>query len=242
MINTTSFADKFGGKKYIDSAGQPKQFGYAQGGLWSFQPLLNKLMSLLGTPNNILDIGAGCGGFVATCNKNWIEALGLEFSQYALDNAILGGEKYLKHWDLAQTPWPVEQQYDWVTAIDIFEHLFTEDVDAVIKESKRVAKRWIIAKICTARQPHEIWHGKKAPYDQVIAQARAEGFDWLIVSGHVTCDTPQWWIDKFVDDDWKNRSDLAEKFKKDLNLPEDWRCTLILSNENWFENEFGKDK
>jgi len=235
------FADVYGGKRYRDPSGKIKEFGYYQGGLWNFQGILNKLIELLGYPHSVLDIGAGCGGFVATCNMNGIEALGLEFSQYAIDHAILGGEKYLKRWDITQVPWPVDHKYDWVTAIDLFEHLFDEDVDRVIAECKRVAHKWIIAKICTAQRLEEVYSAPKLDsYEEVYRKAVENGYEWLVVSGHINSQFPSYWRQKFQDSKWKIRDDLAEKFKRDLNLPEDWRCTLFVENTSWFFDEFGR--
>jgi len=228
-----------GGKRYIDTDGKVKEFGYHQGGLWNFQGILNKLIELLGYPHSVLDVGSGCGGWPATCAANGIEALGLEFSQYAIDHAILGGEKYLKKWDVEETPWPVDHKYDWVTAIDLFEHLFMDKVDKVIRECKRVARRWIIAKICTAQHEREVYFAKRGSYEEVYERAKLDGFEWLMVSGHVTCAWPKFWREKFEDEKWRLRDDLAERLKRDLNLPEDWRCTLILENLTWFEEEFG---
>lgn len=235
------FADKYGGKKYIDSAGQEKEFGYYAGGLWNFQGILDKLMELLGTPESVLDIGSGCGGWPATLNANYIPSLGLEFSQYAIDHAILGGEKYLRRWDLEETPWPVDGQYDWVTAIDLFEHLFADKADQLIAETKRRARRWIVAKICTAQHPREVYAAERAPYREVIDKARRDGFDWLIVSGHVNSQLPEWWLERFEDEDWRQREDLAKRMRRDLKLPDDWRTTILLENVSWFEKEFGKD-
>jgi hypothetical protein len=233
------FAEKYGGKPYTDSAGQQKTFGYHAGGLWNFEGILFKLVDLLGFPESILDIGAGCGGFVSTCNMRGIEALGLEFSQYAIDHAVLTGKRYLKRWDIQQVPWPVTQKYDWITAIDLFEHIFDDGTDATVAETKRCARRWIIAKICTAKRPKEVWIAKRAPYEKVVAQAKREGFEWLVASGHINSQLPSYWLEKFVDDKWKNRADLAEKLKTDLHLPDDWRTTLVLENIKWFEEEFG---
>jgi len=224
------FAEKTGGKTYLDSAGQIREFGYRQGGQWNFQSLLDKLIELLGLPENVLDLGPGCGGFVATANNNGIKSVGLEFSQFAIDHAIMGAEKYLVKCDVAQTPWPVKEQFDIVTAIDLFEHVFSEDADAIIKETKRTAKKYIIAKICTAQLPREIWNAKKTSYEEVYEQAKKEGFEWLVASGHVTCQPPEWWINKFVDSNWVLREDLAERLRRELHLPEDWRTTIILEN------------
>jgi hypothetical protein len=228
------FCDEYGGKEFTDErTGEKKAFGYAQGGLWNFKGILDKLIALCGKPDSVLDIGAGCGGFVATCNSMDIEASGLEFSQYAVDNAILNAKPFLKFWNIEQTPWPVTHQYDWVTAIDLFEHLFADRVEEVIKEVKRVAKKFIIAKICTAQRPHEVWAARRASLEQVLAQAKSEGFEWLIVSGHVNSQFPNYWLEKCVDNNWKQRSDLAERLKVDLKLPDDWRATLILKNYSY---------
>jgi SAM-dependent methyltransferase len=227
------FAERFGGKKWTDAEGKEHEFGYTQGGIWNFQGILDELCYLLGKPESVLDIGCGCGGFVATCVKNDIDALGLEFSQYAIDNAVLGAGPYLKRWDVEETPWPVNHQYDWVNCIDLFEHLFDDRVEAVIKECKRVAKNYIIAKICTAQRPHEVWSAKRASYEEVLAQAKAEGFEWLVVSGHVNSQFPKYWREKFEDRDWRLRDDLAERLKVNLNLPEDWRTTLIAKNYSY---------
>jgi len=224
------YADIYGGKRYIDSAGKEKEFGYRAGGLWNFQGILDKLIELLGTPESVLDIGSGCGGWPATLNANYIPALGLEFSQYAIDHAILGGEKYMVRHDVEDIPWPVEGQYDWVTAIDLFEHLFSDKVDDVIRECKRVARKWVVAKTCTAQKPSEVWIAKRAPYEEVIAQAKREGFEWLM-----------WWLEKWEDDAWKQREDLAERMRRELRLPDDWRSVVILENTRWFEEEFGTD-
>lgn len=228
------FAEKYGGKRYKDSTGQEKTFGYTKGGLWNFQGILDKLISLLGKPQSILDVGAGCGGFVATCKANGIEALGLEFSQCAIDNAIMDSRPLLVKWDVENTPWePVTRQYDWVTAIDLFEHLFSERANDVIREAKRVASKYIIAKICTAQRPHEVWSAKRASLDEVLDQAKSEGFEWLVVSGHVNSQFPDYWLKKFVDKEWRYREDLSRRFKVELNLPEDWRCTPILKRYSY---------
>ena len=231
------FAEKTGGVVYMDSGGKKQSFGYRGGGQWNFQAFTDKLIELLGLPESILDIGAGCGGLIATINNNGIEGKGLEFSQFAIDHAIMDSKKYLVKWDLAQTPWPVNYQYDWCLAIDLMEHLFVNDVDKVIAEAKRTTKKYIIAKICTAQLQREVWSAKKAQYEEVIEQAKKEGFEWLVASGHVCCQAPQFWFDKFVDSNWVLRNDLAEKLKKDLRLPEDCRTTIILENTSQKDTE-----
>jgi len=234
------FSEKYGFLKFKRPDGSIGEFGYTQGGRWDFEGLLFKLIELLSWPESVLDIGAGTGGFVATCNKNDIEALGLEFSQYAIDNAILGAEKYLKRWDITEVPWPVEHKYDIITAIDLFEHLFAEDVDRVIAECKKVAKKWIIAKICTAKHSGEVYTAPKlSTYEDVYKKAVEDGFEWLIISGHVNLQMNDYWREKFEDDKWRLRDDLADRLRRELKLPEDWRCTIVAENTQWFEEEFG---
>jgi hypothetical protein len=225
---------KYGGVKYRDSSGE-REFCFNSGTVNGWEGLLHKLIKLLSPPESVLDVGAGLGTFVQACLLNDIDAVALEFSEYAFKhkNPIIP----MVLWDIAETPWPVSKRYDWIAAIDVFEHLFDVDVDAVIREMKRVAKRFIIAKICTAQAPHEVWAAKKQSYPAVLDQAKLDGFEWLLASGHVNSQFPAYWLHKLEDEKWKQRDDLANEFKK--KLPVDWRTTIILENTNWYEEEFG---
>jgi len=228
------FPQLHGGKKYRDPDGTEKEFCFYSGTSKTWEILLDRLISILGQPESTLDVGAGLGIFVSVCNQNGIRSHGLEFSEYAIKHSE--AKPYLKQWDIEKTPWPINQQYDWITAIDLFEHLFADRVDVVIKEMKRVAKKFIIAKICTAQQDKEVWSAMRQSHSQVIAQARRDGFEWLVASGHINSQLPLYWFHKLEDDKWKHREDLETKFKKDL--PRDWRTTIILENTKWFEEEF----
>lgn len=231
------FPLKKGGKKYLEPSGKESEFCFSSGTTQSWERILHKLIALIGTPENVLDVGAGLGVWVETLNRNSIPAHGLEFSKYAIEHAGTA-KQYLTEWNIEQLSWPLKQKYYLTTGIDLCEHLFDEDVDRIIAEMKRVTERYIILKICTAQQPNEVWSAKKQPYEQVIEQAKKDDFEWLVASGHVNSRFPDYWLKKFEDDTWKNQTDLAQVFKQDMPL--DWRTTLILSNEKWFENEFGK--
>ena len=221
------FSERAGGVKYM-AGEEEREFGYQGGGIWNFERFLNKLRELLGTPDSLLDIGAGCGGLVATSHAMGIGALGLEFSEFAVKNPVLGAGAYIKRWDVEKIPWPVVGQYDWVTAIDLFEHLFEDKLDEVIDETKRVAHSYIIAKICTAQLPREVWVAKRGTVEEVRKQAIEEGFEWMWASGHVNSQFPEYWIEKFVDDEWRLLEKHSERLVGDLKLPADWRTTLIL--------------
>jgi len=225
------FAERHGGKKWTDREGKTHEFGYAGGGTWNYRNFYDKLVEILGKPGSVLDIGAGCGGWPAFTASQGVDSLGLEFSNFAIDNCVLGAKEILKHQDLAETPWNIDKQYDWVTAIDLFEHVFAEDMDKVVAETKRAANHFIIAKICTAQLNHEVWAAKKASYEKVLEQAHKEDYDWLIVSGHVNSQFPKYWEEKFEDSEWRLRPDLSTKLKRDLNLPDDWRTTLIVERQ-----------
>lgn len=223
---------KQGGKKWVDKDGGVHEFGYAGGGIWDFKGIYDKLAQLLGTPKSIIDLGAGCGGFVSFTASQGIDSTGLEFSRFAVDNCLPGARAHLVHWDLANIPWPAKDEgYDWSTAIDFFEHIFESDVDAVVAEAKRVTKHWIISKICTAQLPHEVWVAKKASLEGVLAQAKKDGYEWLTVSGHVLSQFPDYWRRKLEDEEWKLRDDLSQEMRHSMNLPEDWRTTLILEKQ-----------
>lgn len=233
------FPNRYGGKRYLEPSGKESEFCFNSGTIQSWKRILSKLIALIGSPESVLDVGAGLGVWVEALNRNGIFAHGLEFSKCAIEHAG-SARNYLTLWNIEEIPWPLTQKFYWSTAIDLFEHLFDEDVDRVIAEMKRVSERFIIAKICTAQTPNEVWAAKKQAYPQVLEQAKMEGFEWLVASGHINSQTPNYWLKKLEDADWKNKSDLVQIFKQDM--PIDWRTTMILSNEHWFENEFGKGK
>lgn len=247
------YAERHGGKKYEErGGGSEKQFGYFGGGLWNYQGLFDRLVELLGRPRSVLDIGSGTGGFPLTINRNGVKTLGLEFSEYAVTHGPPGARKYLKKWDLEDTPWPVDQeQYDWVTAIDLFEHLLEDRVEDIVRETKKRAKRYIIAKICTAQNPSEVWAADRGTYREIMDQAKREGYDWLTASGHVNSQLPQYWVNLFEDEEWEYRKDLANSFRvRGLRLPQDWRTTLIMERrgqkpqvpptftQEWYDEEY----
>lgn len=222
------FSERKGGKTWTDKDGKVHEFGYMAGGIWNFNTVINKLIELLGKPKSVIDLGAGCGGLVGTLNAMGIDAIGLEFSKFALENAVLGARKYLCLHDVNETPWPVKDKYDWTTMIDLPEHIFESRIVSVIAEAKRVTKRFIVAKICTAQFPHEVWAAKEDTLESVLAQGHREGYDWLTVSGHVNSQVPEYWRKKFEDERWKIRDDLSIRLRHELNLPDDWRTTLIV--------------
>ena len=218
--------ERTGGKKWVDAQGKTQSFGYAYGGAWNYQSILHKLMQLLGTPKNMLDVGSGTGGFAATARTNKIDAEALDFSEFAVKNAAM--PNLVKQWDLSETPWPVETGFTWVTMIDLLEHIFHVDAEKIVSEAKRLSNGFIVAKICTAQGNHEVWAAPKASYEEVMKQAKREEKMWLAISGHVNSQYPEYWRNMFQDENWNIRDDLSRQFVNDLSLPEDWRTTLIV--------------
>ncbi len=98
-----------------------------------------KLDSLEGKTKgrNILDIGCGCGFFLAAARARGWKTAGIDISQPAIDyaNTVLGLS--VKHADSSDAGF-ADNAFDVVTMWDVIEHL--EDPVAVLAQARRVLK------------------------------------------------------------------------------------------------------
>ena len=102
-------------------------------------------------PRNALDVGAGRGTFIAYMRDVGIEAVGFDFSEWAVAHPYPRCRKeWLILWDATKAPWPwPDDSFDLVICLDTLEHIYEEDLDTVLKEMYRVAKKWIFLQIAT---------------------------------------------------------------------------------------------
>ena len=126
----------------------------------------------------ILDVGASTGAAVERLKFFDKSALGLEVSFEAATRANHYGRSVL--WGCA-THIPFINRYcDVVMSTDTMEHIRPQDVDKVISEICRVAKKYIAMKICSM--------------DEAAGWGQKVGVPNL----HLTVKPIEWWIDKFL--------------------------------------------
>jgi SAM-dependent methyltransferase len=165
-----------------------------------------------------LDVGCGRGTFTAYMRDVGIEAWGFDFSGWAVGNPYPRCDKgWIVQWDATDKKgWPYGSlAFDFVVALDFFEHLYADDIEYVISEMYRVSKRFIFLQIATVgggsgTSLHEKGYILRKGEDISV---ELEG---VAVAGHVTVQDRQFWIDNLMrgrGGGWEIRDDLVEKFK-----------------------------
>lgn len=104
-------------------------------------------------PTSILDVGTGRGSFprwlweeVPSCMRCW----GIDFVMPPGTECLEGrGPRQLGIWEApAHRIGESDGAVEWVTAFDVLEHLLPEEVDEVLEEFWRVARKGLILSIC----------------------------------------------------------------------------------------------
>jgi len=230
------FADPQG-KRFRRPNGSVDRWGYRNPtGEWlGCKPIVEAWVKMF-SPRNALDVGCGRGTFVAYMRDAGIEAIGFDFSEWAI-----GPGRYPRcrpEWLVlhdATKPWPWgDRSFDLVTALDFLEHIYIDDLDFVLRELFRVAGRWVFLQIAIVgggsgtgihEKGYVIRKGERPPLE---LEANA-------VAGHVTVMPRQWWEEKLqeVGEAFIFRWDMVEWFKQ--LVPEqviaNWLKNLIVVME-----------
>lgn len=108
---------------------------------WEFYRGIITDCILYGEPGPILDLGAGLGFFVEGCNRYGIRCIGLEGSEYAVEEAKNRFPMEIIQHDLDQE-FPFKDNYFSVVVCNqTIEHIANETARNMIKESYRVLRR-----------------------------------------------------------------------------------------------------
>lgn len=223
--NDKYFADPVG-KAFHKSNGTIQHWGY-RNPMGDFAGALSiaRAWYILFRPKNMLDVGCGRGTFCAYAHKVGIEAEGFDFSEYAITHRYWKCKrKWIRVHD-ATEPWPYrDSSFDLVTALDFFEHLYLDDVDFVIDEMYRVAKKWVFLQIATVdgvkEKGYVLRKGEAVPIE----------LEPYAVAGHCTVCTEGWWLNRLKKVDWVARRDLVERFRSlvDPNIIRNWLLNSII--------------
>jgi len=196
-----------GGKKYRDAGGSIHRWSYANpnGEFLGAGPIAKAWKEIF-NPRTLLDVGAGRGTFIAYARDIGIAAEGFDFSEWAVGDegryprCNVG---WLRRHD-ATEPWPYDDgSFDLVVALDLFEHIYNEDLGKVIADMYRVASKYIFLQIATTKgEGYILKKGLEVPI----------GLEGNAVAGHVTVMPEEWWHERLYDDDWVLRRDMLNHF------------------------------
>jgi len=220
------------GKKFLRADGTLDAWSYANptGESEGCAPIV-KAWTKMFHPKTMLDVGAGRGTLIAYARDVGIKAVGFDFSKWACSDEGRYGRcqrEWLKVHD-ATKPWPYQDNsFDFVTALDLFEHIYTEDLQFVIQELYRVCNKWIFLQIATVGGGSI--HKEGVQEDGYILKKgtpipiEREG---NAVAGHVTVCSPAFWEEQLEHEDWLIRRDMVT-----------WFISLVDSNiiRNWLLN------
>lgn len=237
------FADPKG-KKFKRLDGSEDTFGYRnpEGEWLGCDPIVRAWKTVF-NPKNMLDVGCARGTFVAYARNVGIEAVGFDFSEWAVEHPH---PRCKKEWTRVHDatkmyPYP-DSNFDFVTILDFMEHLFEDQVDSVTKETYRVSNRFVFFLIATIgsgsgvnTEIHDkgyiIKRGEKTPTD----------LEEYAAAGHVTVCSREWWEDKLMkigsnDSNsgacakWHIRYDLETEFRRlvPADVLANWKTIIIL--------------
>jgi len=191
----------FGGKKqYVvrlpDGTLETREY-IGPGVFWDgFKPIVDTLLGLLHpSPESVIDIGCGGGCFLSYLRKAGIEdTLGVDISEHAVNNAVDGAGPLMEldvvdDNDLKKLE---GKTYDMLTATDLLEHIFLEDLDKFLLTIRDLSNKWFFFDVCSEAFPD---FGVSYSKDVEMNPDNSH----FLISGHVNIQSFDWWVKKLSD-------------------------------------------
>jgi len=204
-----------GGKSYRSANGELKKWSYFNPtGQWLGCKDITEAWNQMFSPSNILDVGCGRGQMIAYARDLGIEAVGFDFSEWAIgDEGRYGNTKkeWVKYHD-ATEEWPYpDNNFDLVIALDIYEHIYEDDLKFVISEMYRVSRKWVFLQIATAGSGG-LQGEKEKGYILKKNQSVPLDLQGCAVAGHVTVINEEAWYNWLDNENWLPRRDMVNWF------------------------------
>lgn len=125
---------------------------------------------------SVLDLGCAKGFLVKALRILDVDATGVDVSKYAIAHADGEVREYCRHINGSQDPALFTQEYDWMLAKDVFEHLVPDDLYDLLRRTRDHVKKIFVAVPLSADDDS----GKYIvpQYDQDITHRIAKSMRW----------------------------------------------------------------
>jgi len=141
--------------------------------------LVRRILTAIPRLKSVIVLGAARGYLVKAFYEQGIYAVGVDLSQWAVENCAEGIEPYMYWGDICDLSEWEEDEFDLVVALDVLEHIRVPDLYLAIDEATRVG-RMVILDVPVL------------PHDD--APDQSHGTD----KSHVSCYSKYWWIRQFI--------------------------------------------
>jgi SAM-dependent methyltransferase len=131
----------------------PKGYGRGNHGM----PMINYLKNL--KPNSIVDVGCGFGNFCHMATDFIPEVFGVDIASVKTNNVIENKKIKFIDSDALNLNLP-DKSVDYVVSFDCLEHCLEEDIDLIIKNFARIAKKGFIFSIAYRQAGERSNHGE----------------------------------------------------------------------------------
>lgn len=235
---------RFYGERYFDipkDAMQGSGYGEAYSDSGEFGQVAELARELF-HPSAVLDAGCAKGFQVAALRSRGIEAWGIDISEYAVRSAPTEVSPWLKVGSCTDMDYP-DGSFDLVLAMETLEHIPPSEIDATIRELRRVGGRWLWASVpCMGENPF----GRDGLVESKVKDAYLELYrrntidlaplkhlildvDGFPLHGHVTIASFDWWTAAFNRWGFIRRGDLERVVNEKLYSAREgiWNCMVF---------------
>lgn len=181
-METAAFYDRI----YFDGSGKSnyQEYSFSSSPFALQADAVVALMAFYSLAGPVLDVGCAKGFLVYMLRQRGVDAYGVDWSQYALDNAYPDAQPYLQRASATRLPFP-EKHFALVTSFDVLEHLDEGNAQLALTECARVSDRQL-HQVNTGRLPEWAYEGDdshclKRPLDQWQARVKELKLDRTLV-------------------------------------------------------------
>lgn len=135
-----------------------------------------------GNPGSVLEMGCGIGLFLEACQKNGVEAVGVEYEKEGVDACLEKGLVAYQHDLNKPLDYLEDESFDAVIANQVIEHVPDEAQENMVSEAYRLLKpggQILLTSPCRHWQPgrEDIYHINLLTPSEIRALVESAGFE-----------------------------------------------------------------